>query len=193
MQFGHEQALRSSTSGEGTSSKPLSRAMPIRVKGKVVPSKFFLRGVGFGIIGGLIGTVLMDIVMVLTFLVAGMAADTFFSMVGEKLGYGTLVGILVHNLVGLTGGIVFSVLVQTIKVLRINSMRKGLLLGIAAGVVTIPLGCIPLAIWLNQPILDVIAFSTLPHLVWGAVLGWTVAYGLISYGHRSGAVKNFEA
>jgi ethanolamine transporter EutH len=169
------------------SSKPLSMMPPLgKVVLKILPQS---RDQHYW---GLIGTVLMDIVGA-TFLVAGMAADTFFSMVGEKLGYGTLVGILVHNLVGITGGIVFSVLVQTIKVLRIDSMRKGLLLGIAAGVVTIPLGCIPLAIWLNQPILDVIAFSTLPHLVWGTVLGWTVAYGLISSGHRSEAVKNFEA
>jgi ethanolamine transporter EutH len=109
-------------------------------------------------------------------------------MVGEKLGDGPLLGILVHNLVGVTGGIVFSLLVLTIKVLHIDSRRKGLLLGIAAGAVTIPLGCIPLAIWLGQPILDVIAFSILPHLVWGTTLGWIVGYGLLSYGH-SEAVK----
>jgi hypothetical protein len=145
-----------------------------------VLNRSFLRGVGFGILGGLLGTVLMDIVMVLTFLIAGQPADTFFSMVGEKLGYGTLVGIGVHNLVGMTGGLVFSLLVLSIKALRIDSMRKGLLLGIAAGAVTIPLGCIPLAIWLDQPILVVIAFSLLPHLVWGTVVGWTMAYGLLS-------------
>jgi hypothetical protein len=57
---------------------------------------------------------------------------------------------------------------------------------------TIPLGCIPLAIWLNQAILDVIAFSLLPHLVWGTVVGWTVGYGLLSHGRRSGAAKRNE-
>jgi len=159
--------------------------MPIMADGRIVLDKSFLRGIGFGIIGGLLGTFLMDIVMMLTFLIAGKPADTFFAMVGEKLGYGPLVGILVHNLVGLTGGIVFSLLVLNIKLLRIDSRRKGLVLGIAAGAVTIPLGCIPLAIWLGQPILDVIAFSILPHLVWGTTLGWTVGYGLLSYGRRS--------
>jgi hypothetical protein len=149
-----------------------------------VLNRSFFTGVGFGIIGGLVGTILMDIVMMVTFLIAGQPADTFFSMVGEKFGYGTLVGIFVHNLVGITGGIVFSLLVLNIKALRIDSMRKGLLLGIGAGAVTIPLGCIPLAIWLDQPILVVIAFSLLPHLVWGTVVGWTVAYGLLSYGRR---------
>lgn len=155
-------------------------------------NRTFLIGVGFGIIGGVVGTILMDIVMVLTFLIAGQPADTFFSMVGEKFGYGSLVGIAVHNLVGLTGGIVFSLLVLNIKALHIESMRKGLVLGIAAGAVTIPLGCIPLAIWLNQPILVVIAFSFLPHLVWGTVVGWTVAYGLLSYGSRPSTPSRHE-
>ena len=184
---------RSSISGDGTSPKPLSRTVPILVDGKVLVNKSFLRGIGFGIVGGVVGTVLMDIVMMLTFIIAGQPADTFFSMVGEKLGDGPLVGILVHNLVGLTGGIVFSLLVLYVKALRIDSRRKGLMIGFAAGVVTIPLGCIPLAIWLDQPILAVIAFSILPHLVWGTTLGWIVAYGLLSYGHRSGATERFEA
>jgi hypothetical protein len=157
-----------------------------------VLNNLFLRGVGFGIVGGIVGTVLMDVVMVLTFLIAGQPADAFFSMVGERLGYGALVGIVVHNLVGLTGGFVFSLLVLNIKALRIDSRRKGLALGIAAGAFTIPLGCIPLAIWLNQPMLEVIAFSLLPHLVWGTVLGWTVGYGLLSYGRHSGTTTRLE-
>lgn len=141
---------------------------------------YLLRGVGFGIIGGLVGTILMDVVMVLTFLLAGEPADAFFSMVGEKLGYGPLAGVVVHNLVGITGGIVFSLMVLNVGALRIDSSQKGVMLGIAAGALTIPLGCIPLALWLGQPIVGVVAFSILPHLVWGVVLGFTVGYGLLS-------------
>jgi len=146
-----------------------------------VHSKQLLLGVGLGILGGLVGTLIMDVVMMLTFLMAGQPATAFFSMVGEKLGYGIPAGVAAHNLVGLTGGVVFAVLVLTVTFLRIDSRRKGLLLGIGAGALTIPLGCIPLAIWLGQPVIGVIAFSILPHLVWGAVLGWTVGYGLVSY------------
>jgi hypothetical protein len=161
-------------------------------EGEMVLNKPVLKGVGFGIIGGLVGTVLMDIVMVLTFLIAGQPADAFFSMVGEKLGSGALAGIMVHNFVGLTGGIIFSLLVLNIKALRIDSRRKGMFFGIGAGALTIPLGCIPLAIWLNQPMLEVIAFSILPHLVWGTTLGWTVGYGLLSYGRHSGIKARIE-
>ncbi len=150
-----------------------------------VLDKSLIRGVGFGIIGGFIGTFLMDIVMMFTFIIAGQPAETFFSMVGEKLGDGAIVGVLLHNFVGITGGIIFSLMVLTIEPLRIDTRRKGLMIGIAAGAVTIPLGCIPLAIWLNQPILAVVAFSLLPHLVWGTVVGLVVSYGLLSYGHDS--------
>lgn len=55
------------------------------------------------------------------------------------------------------------------------------MIGIAAGALTVPLGCIPLTIWLGQPILIVIGFSVLPHLIWGTVVGTVVAYGLLSY------------
>ena len=112
------------------------------------------------------------------------------AMVGEKLGYGIPAGVAAHNLVGLTGGVVFAVLVLTVTFLRIDSRRKGLLLGIGAGALTIPLGCIPLAIWLGQPVIGVIAFSILPHLVWGAVLGWTVGYGLVSYDRHEHLVRS---
>jgi hypothetical protein len=152
----------------------------IYADGKTVHRRSVLGGMAFGIAGGVIGTVLMDIVMMLTFLIADQPVTAFFSMVGEKLGYGVLAGVAAHNLVGLTGGLVFSLLVLFVAPLRIDSRRRGLLLGIGAGALTIPLGCIPLAIWLGQPITVVISFSVLPHLVWGAVLGWIVGYGLLA-------------
>jgi len=142
--------------------------------------KDFLKGIEFGLVGGLLGTILMDIVMVATFLMVGEPGDTFFTMVGEKFGGGAVIGIALHNVVGLTGGFVFALSVLSIQGLRIGSRRKGLILGIAAGAITIPVGCIPLAIWLGEPILLVIAFSALPHMVWGTVLGLTMGYGLLS-------------
>jgi hypothetical protein len=142
--------------------------------------KDFLKGVEFGLVGGVVGTILMDTVMVTTFLMAGEPWDTFFRMVGEKFGDGAVIGIALHNVVGLTGGFVFSLLVLSIQYLRIDTRRKGIALGIAAGAITIPVGCIPLAVWLDEPILIVIAFSALPHMVWGTVLGLIMGYGLLS-------------
>lgn len=40
----------------------------------------------FGPIGGFAGTILMDLDMILTFVVAGASPDLFFSMLGEEFG-----------------------------------------------------------------------------------------------------------
>ncbi len=141
----------------------------------------FCRGIGFGLLGGFAGTALMDVIIVSTFLIAGEPGDSFFAMVGEKLGGGAVIGIGLHNLVGLTGGFMFASLVQSVNTLAIDTRRKGLLLGISVGAITIPVGCIPLAIWLGKPILIVVAFSAIPHMVYGIVLGLIVSYGLLSY------------
>lgn len=143
-----------------------------------------LTGIGLGLVGGLAGTVLMDIVMMATFVSVGESADLFFTMVGDKLGDGALLGIAIHNIIGMSGGFVFSIFVLNIRILKLTSIKKGLMIGLGAGAITIPLGCIPLAIWLGEPILEVIAFSIMPHLVWGTILGWTVAYGLTRFNHR---------
>src|SRR4030042_5004748 len=143
-----------------------------------------LQIVEFGLIGGLVGTFLMDAVMIATFLLVGEKADIFFSAVGERLGGDALIGVAVHMCIGTTGGFIFCLLVISFKALDISIVRRGVMLGLAAGAITVPLGCIPLAIWLGQPVLDVIAFSIMPHLVWGTFLGWTVAFGTLSLGPR---------
>ncbi len=144
-----------------------------------------LRAVVLGIVGGLLGTVLMDIVMMVTFIGVGESWDLFFSMVGDKLGGGAILGIAIHNVVGMTGGIILALLVINIPSMEIKTLRRGLLLGLAAGLFTIPAGCIPLAIWLGEPIPAVIAFSALPHIVWGTVLGWTMGVGMVRAEPRS--------
>ncbi len=158
--------------------------MPHSAVGASMTVRNRLQIIEFGLVGGLVGTFLMDAVMIATFLLAGEKADVFFSAVGEKLGGGSLIGVAVHMCIGTTGGFIFSLLVISFKALDISSIRRGAMLGFAAGAITIPLGCIPLAIWLGQPVLEVIAFSIMPHLVWGTFLGWTVARGKLSLSPR---------
>lgn len=137
-----------------------------------------VRTLALGALGGLLGTVLMDIVMMTTFVLVGESWDLFFFMVGDKLGGGAILGIALHNMVGTTGGIILALLVLNVSAFQIRTIRKGLILGLSAGLITIPAGCIPLAIWLGESIPVVIAFSALPHIVWGVFLGWTMGYGL---------------
>ncbi len=144
-----------------------------------------IMAIGLGILGGLVGTLLMDAVMITTFVSVGEPADLFFSAVGEKLGGGAIIGVGLHNLIGMTGGLIFSVAVLNLDALTIHTMKKGVVLGLAAGAITIPAGCVPLAFWLGQPVLEVVAFSLMPHLVWGTTLGAIFAYGLLSMRARA--------
>jgi riboflavin transporter FmnP len=60
--------------------------------------------------------------------------------------------------------------------LRIDSVGKGIWVGVAAGLITIPLGCIPFALIVGVPLFQMISMVTLPHLAWGLVLGYLTGY-----------------
>ena len=86
---------------------------------------------------------------------------------------------LVHLVVGSFLGLVFSVPVLKVNALRIDTVRKGVVLGFLAGLVSIVF-CVPFAILIGEPIAAVLSFMTIPHLVWCTVLGVVAGYGLRS-------------
>jgi len=63
---------------------------------------------------------------------------------------------------------------------RFDTTKKGLQLGFIVGVLSVPLGCVPFAIITGVPVMKLLAFSTVPHLVWGSVLGMVLGYGFAS-------------
>ena len=71
-----------------------------------------------GLIGGLIGTIVMALVMIVTFLIMGMPADFFISVLGQSLGIiffligitlkiGVLIPLALHYSTGLITGLIF--------------------------------------------------------------------------------------
>ena len=64
-----------------------------------------------------------------------------------------------------------------VYILRITTIRKGFILGTLAGAITIT-GCVPFAIITGLPITEILSFSTLPHIIFGAVCGLVVGFGL---------------
>lgn len=136
------------------------------------------RAIGFGMIGSWAGTILMDVVMAGEFLMAGLPPDTLFAMFGEAFGGGVLLGVALHNFFGLFLGLVFGVIVLQVEALRINTARRGVELGILAGLATLPIACLPFASILGVTVTEMLAFSFIPHVVWGMVLGAVAGYGL---------------
>jgi hypothetical protein len=138
----------------------------------------------FGVIGSLAGTIAMDLVMIPESLMIGEPADSYLALIGSVLGGGALLGVAMHLVMGSLLGLIFGVVVHKVDFLRIDTFWKGVWLGILAGLVTIPFGCVPFAVATGVPIPFMVGFSFVPHLVWGAVLGVVAGYGLCS-GARS--------
>lgn len=150
------------------------------------------RGTAWGLIGGLVGTIVMDLVLLGALSAAGLPAFTCFSIVGNtvscffselgiKTAGGVPAGVATHYLVGPFFGVIFGALVMRISVFNVNSPKKAILYAILFGEI------------LSQPILatapillKMTALTTLKwysgsfamHLLWGVVVGIIVGYGL---------------
>lgn len=136
------------------------------------------RAIGIGILGSLLGGILMDIVMFIEFHLRGLPLSTNLSLMGSVFGGGTSLGVVVHLVTLIVLGLAFSIAVLVIRIFRIETVMKGLWMGILAGLVTIPGGCVPFAILSETPVLELLSFSTIPHIVWGAALGLVAGYKL---------------
>jgi hypothetical protein len=136
------------------------------------------RGIAYGVVGGVAGILAMDVVMVVEFWLAQMPLTTYLRLIGSVFGAGVAVGVGVHLVVGALPGLGLGVAALKVKALHIDTIREGLRLGFLVGVVSIPLGCVPFALLIDVSVLKLLAFSTLPHLVWGSVLGVVLGYGL---------------
>ena len=150
----------------------------------------FTKGLVWGLIGGFVGTIIMDLVIVGFFMVAGMPIDLIYSFIGDvaqsfflRIGIdvpgGVPLGAFVHFFLGLALGSLFGVIVSQIRALRPESLKKGILLGILyieiasqPILVTAPL----LRKMTASDILQWYALSTVMHLIYGIVLGGILSY-----------------
>jgi hypothetical protein len=152
------------------------------------------RGVGWGLIGGLAGTIAMDIVLMVTLPLAGLPALTcfsivgktvasFFSMQGIEMTGGVPLGVFTHYLVGPAAGAIFGVAVTQVRVLRLDNLKKSIILAILyVQILSQPiLATTPtlLKMTLNKT-LQWYGGSFLMHTVLGLVLGVIMSYGLPS-------------
>lgn len=150
------------------------------------------RGVIVGLIGGLVGTIAMDLFGAalfvamggppsLSFTIIGDAAAGFFATLGVALAGGAPLGALLHYLIGLALGGIFGAAVSSIAVLHLDSWKKAAGLGVlyveiasqpllAAAALILHMTAAETAQWFG--------ISFVMHLVYGLVLGLVARYGL---------------
>jgi hypothetical protein len=140
-----------------------------------------VRSIGMGVIGSLLGTLAMDAVMLVEFSVQELPLLTYLDLIGSIFGGGIPMGALIHVVTGSFLGLVFIAPVLTIDALRIDTLKRGAIVGFLIGLVSI-IACVPVALLSHLPIPTVLSFMAIPHLVWGTVTGLVVTYGPQSTG-----------
>ena len=152
------------------------------------------KGIGWGLIGGLAGTMVMDIVLMVALPVAGLPALTcfsivgktvasFFSMQGIEMTGGVPLGVFTHYLLGPAAGAIFGAAVTQVKVLRPDTLKKSIILAILyVQILSQPiLATTPILLKMTVPkALQWYGGSFLMHSVLGLVLGMIMSYGLKS-------------
>ena len=152
------------------------------------------KGPVLGLIAGLVATMVVDLIMMGFlrskrqpaddgFAVIGDTAAGFFSLFGIDVAGGVPPGVAWHYLIGLAFGVIFGAAVTRLDALRLNSMKKGVGLGILyTEVMSIPM-LVQVPITLKRTGSDtagLFGFFFVMHAIWGILLGVVVSYGLRS-------------
>ena len=163
-----------------------------RKKEIVRAGQYLGNGAFIGAIGGLVGTLVMDLVLMAALSVAGLPAFTCFSMVGStvarffsilgiEIGSDVPLGMATHYLVGPLIGAIFGVAVSQVNALRVDTWKKGIILAVVyVEVLSQPLlAMTPILLQMTLPeTLQWFSGSFVMHLLWGVVLGLVVSYGM---------------
>ncbi len=144
----------------------------------------FMKAIGAGLLGGLVATLVLDVIVVGLFPFIGMPADISFSVIGDtaarffamldiEMAGGVPLGLLVHYLTGLSLGGIFGGVASRRDILRLDSTKKGVGLGILyTEVVSFPiLATAPIILKMAAPnAAQWFGVSFVMHAVYGSVL-----------------------
>ncbi len=150
------------------------------------------RGIAWGLLGGLAGTLAMDLVLMGGFAALGLPATTCFALVGDTIarffsleGVDTAgsvqLGILTHYLVGPALGTIFGVIAARRAALRASTLKKVILVAIVyVEVLSQPLlATAPILLKMDlASSLQWYGGSFVVHMIVGIILGAVVSRGL---------------
>jgi hypothetical protein len=167
-----------------------------RAVGQIVHATL-VKGIGWGLIGGLLGTLVMDLILMGVLSAAGdealscfhIVGDTvarLFSVLGVRVTGGVLMGVATHYTVGPIVGAIFGAAVARFEFLRACTLKKGAILGVLyVEILSQPLLALTPLLLKTTPSETLLWFggSFANHFICGSVLGVVVNYGLRSAAH----------
>jgi len=164
-----------------------------RVKGQTT-SITLIRGIAWGLIGGLAGTIAMDLVHMGALSALGLPAGTcystigstakhFFSILGIKLSGGVMLGVVTYHLLGPVLSAIYGIAVSQVGALQGINLKKNVVCAVLYAEVLSQLILTTMPILLKMPASETVlwfAGSFVLHLTWGIVLGFVMHYGLLA-------------
>ena len=159
---------------------------------KNLPPATLRKGIGWGLVGGFVGMLVVDLLLMGALSIAGLPPLACFSMVGNTmqrfflildldLTGGVPMGVATHYLVGPLLGAVFGIVLVRFRALRVDTLKKCVLHAILyAEIVSQPLfAMMPLMMKMTASETIVWFFgSVVMHFIWGIVLGLFLGHGL---------------
>jgi hypothetical protein len=154
----------------------------------------FTRTMKLGFIGGLAGTLIMELFLMGPLIVVGMPALTFLSFIGDTIAQllarfgihladGVPMCLAMQYLIGAIFGIIFVTVQRKVNALHTTSLKKGILQAVIfAEIISQPLLAMT-TILLKMPVKDTLLWygaSLIMHFLYGITLGAIVSYGLHS-------------
>src|SRR4030042_6791043 len=163
----------------------------VRMTGRIT-SINFLRGLGWGLTGGLAGTMAMDLVLLGALSVLGLPADTcystigstaahFSSLLGIKIAGGSLLGVAMYHLIGPALGAIYGLAVSQVRALHQASLTMNVIFAVLYAEVLSQLILALAPILLKMSAYETLLWfggSCVLHLIWGVVLGEVMHHGL---------------
>jgi hypothetical protein len=152
-----------------------------------------IAGMAWGLIGGLAGTLLMDLLLMSAlslvglpafscFTIVGNTAARFFSILGHEMAGGVPLGVLTHYLVGPLVGLIFGAVVARVDGLRVSNLKKVIVLAILyVEILAQPiLATTPVLLKMTAAeTLEWFGGSFVMHFIFGIVLGFVLSRGLV--------------
>ncbi len=151
-----------------------------------------LRGLGWGMIGGVAGTMAMDLVLAGGLSALGLPTDTcflsigstvahFFYLLGIKLSGDVILGVATFHLLGPVLSAIYGLAVSQVGALQGITLKKNVVSAVLYAEVLSQLILTTMPILLKMSGSETVlwfAGSFVLHLTWGVVLGFVMHYGL---------------
>jgi len=153
------------------------------------------RGIRYGIVGGLIGTIVTDLVSLVIFLITGESLPDFYTLFGRSFltlfnlqaDYPLWQGLTLHYSIGILTGLVVGILTQRISWLKFNTYRRSILIAVIItqieGLTLFYLMSLILKIPQSEMMI-VYIMGIFLHTIWGTCLG-----SILCFGQQRGVLK----